>query len=799
MAKAPHISGKDSGCPEPSTRQLHVAAHWGFYGYDAKQDVLRPAEIDPDPAVFGNELLADRLAPCRILKPAVRKSFLENGPGTATSRRGSDPFVEVRWNEALDLVANEIRRVRDKFGNEAIFSGSYGWSSAGRFHHAQSQLKRFFNTIGGSFRSVQTYSYAAGEVILPHVIGSTDGMVSGHTPWSQIVGHSELIVMFGGTPLRNAQVNAGGVSRHETRNGLLACRKAGARFVNITPVRDDAASELDAEWLALRPGTDTAALLALAHTLVVEELYDRTFIERYTMGFERYRDYLCGRKDGVVKDAIWASEITGLAADAIVALAREMAAKRTLIMMSWSLQRADHGEQPYWATVVLSALLGTIGLPGGGFGFGYASVAGIGQPTPAVKWPSLPQGRNVIAGVIPVARIADMLLSPGGTYDYNGKKFHYPEIKLVYWAGGNPFHHHQDLNRLVEAWQRPDTIVVHEHWWNAHAKHADIVLPAATYLERDDVVASGRDSFIGYSSGVSPPPAGVWTDHEILREISRRFGTELAFTEGLTEAEWLGRLYDETRENALKSGIKMPDFGHFREIGLVEIERREPDVPFMSEFRADPLAHPLKTPSGLIEIASSLIESFGYDDCPGHPAWVPPAEWLGAERAAQFPLHLLSCQPHDKLHSQWDHAGPSRRTKKGGRQPVRIHPRDASLRGIAEGDVVKLASLRGECLGIATITDAVLPGVVQLATGAWYDPSDPAAPGSLELNGNPNVLTPDRGTSRLSQGPSPNSCLVEIVRFTAPLPLSRAYAPPEFVADPRPETTTAKELPCHPA
>jgi biotin/methionine sulfoxide reductase len=798
MADALHIPEKDSGCSEHSTERRYVAAHWGFYGHDARKDVLRPASIDPDPALFGSELLADRLAPCRILKPAVRKSFLENGPGTSTSRRGSDPFVEVSWNEALDLVAREIRRVQQDFGNQAIFSGSYGWSSAGRFHHAQSQLKRFFNTIGGSFRSVQTYSYAAGEVILPHVIGSTDGMISGHTPWSQIVGHSKLIVMFGGTPLRNAQVNAGGVSRHETREGLMNCRKAGAHFVNITPVRDDAAAELDAEWLALRPGTDTALLLALAYILIVEERHDKTFIERYTKGFETYRDYLFGHKDGIVKDAVWASTITGLAADRIVTLAREMAAKRTLIMMSWSLQRADNGEQPYWATVALSALLGTIGLPGGGFGFGYASVAGIGQPSPTVKWPSLPQGSNAVSGVIPVARIADMLLSPGGNYDYNGRKFQYPDIKLVYWAGGNPFHHHQDLNRLVEAWQKPDTIVVHEHWWNAHAKHADIVLPAATYLERDDVVASGRDSFIGYSSGIFPPPDGVWTDHEILRQIAKRFGTEQAFSEGLTEAEWLRRLYDQTRTNAQKSGIEIPDFEHFQQVGLVEIEGVKPSIPFMAEFREDPVSHPLKTPSGLIEIASGLIESFGYDDCPGHPTWLPPAEWLGSERAEQFPLHLLSCQPHDKLHSQWDHATPSRRTKKGGRQPVRIHPQNASSRGIAEGDVIKLASLRGECLGIATLTDALLPGVVQMATGAWYDPVDMADIGPLELNGNPNVLTPDHCTSRLSQGPSPNSCLVEIVRFTAPVPPSRAYTPPEFAADPRPGTTTAKELPCHP-
>ena len=392
MTKAPDMKLHS----EPSKKRRHVGSHWGFYSHDDAQGAVRPLGGDPDPVDFGTQLPADRLAPCRILRPAVRKSYLEHGPGYAGARRGSEAFVEVSWDEALDLVAGEIRRVRNVHGSGAIFSGSYGWSSAGRFHHAQSQLKRFFNMNGGSVRSVQTYSYAAGEVILPHVIGSTNGLVSGHSPWSQIVGHAELIVMFGGTPLRNAQVNAGGVIRHETRQGLAACRDAGAKFFNISPVRDDAAEELGADWMALRPGTDTALLLALAHTLIAEKRHDETFLERYTVGFETLRDYLFGKTDGVSKDASWAASITGIEAERIRELAHSMASRKTLLMMAWALQRADHGEQSYWAAIAVASLLGGIGLPGQGFGFGYASVAGIGQPPSAVRWPSLPQGHNPV-------------------------------------------------------------------------------------------------------------------------------------------------------------------------------------------------------------------------------------------------------------------------------------------------------------------------------------------------------------------------------------------------------------------
>lgn len=774
-------------------RRRHVGSHWGFYSHEGTDQSLQPLASDPDPTTFGAELAADRLAPCRILRPAVRLSFLENGHSSSKGQRGAEPFVEVTWKEALNLVAGEITRVKDRYGSGAIFSGSYGWSSAGRFHHAQSQLKRFFNMIGGSVRSVQTYSYAAGEVILPHVIGSTDGLISGHTPWSQIIGHSELILMFGGTPLRNAQVNAGGVARHGTREALLACRDAGARFINIAPVRDDAADELAADWLALRPGTDAALLLALAYTLIATDQHDAGFVQRYTVGFETFRDYLFGKSDGVIKDPAWASAITGLAAETINQLALTMAAKKTFIMMSWSLQRADHGEQPYWAVVALASLLGGIGQPGQGFGFGYASVAGIGQPPSAVKWPSLPQGQNAIDDFIPVARIADMLLSPGESYQHNGKSRIYPDIKLVYWAGGNPFHHHQDLNRLVDAWQRPDTIIAHEHWWNAHSRHADIVLPAATYLERDDLIASGRDSFLGYSEQVTPPPPDVLTDHEILRRLSAILGVEQSFTDGLSEAEWLEKLYGQALAEAALSGIRLPDFDHFRQVGLIDGGSITPETPFLAGFRADPVTNALRTPSGRIELASASIARFGYEDCPGHPAWLEPSEWLGAEAASRFPLHLLSCQPHDKLHSQWDHAAPSRDTKRGGRQPIRVHPQDALSRGLVEGDIVKVENLRGACLAVISITEAIRPGVVQMATGAWFDPSDPSRSCSLELNGNPNVLTPDHGTSRLAQGPSPNSCLVEISRFSETAPPARAYRPPDLVADPRRDGKTRKE------
>src|SRR5437870_9293428 len=200
-------------------------------------------------------------------------------------------------------------------------------------------------------------------------------------------------------------------------------------------------------------------MIALAHTLVTEGLHDDASLQRYTVGFEKFRRYLMGDDDGQPKDAAWAARISGIDAETIRKLARRMAGTRTFITTTWSLQRADHGEQPVWMAVVLAAMLGQIGLPGGGFAYALGSTSNTGKPPLAVPLPTLPTGRNSVADFIPVARIADMLLHPGEAFDYDGQQLTYPDIKLVYWAGGNPFHHHQDLGRLRRAFARPDTVI----------------------------------------------------------------------------------------------------------------------------------------------------------------------------------------------------------------------------------------------------------------------------------------------------------------------------------------------------
>jgi len=307
--------------------------------------------------------------PTRITAPMVRKSWLEGGPGTAGDKRGSDAFVEVSWAEANRLVAAELTRVRSTHGNRAIYAGSYGWASAGRFHHAQSQLKRFLNCIGGYTGSKNTYSFAAAEVLVPHVLGTFRGHLDTTTSWESIASDCDLFVAFGGVPLKNGQISQGGTGAHVQKGGLLAAHKAGVKFVNISPLRADLLDRVNADWLPIRPNTDVALMLSLAHVLLNEDLHDQAFLDRYTVGFARFADYLLGKTDGIPKSPEWAADICEIPADTIRDLARRMARSRTMISTAWALTRQDHGEQPFWAAIALAAMLGQIGLPGTGLGF----------------------------------------------------------------------------------------------------------------------------------------------------------------------------------------------------------------------------------------------------------------------------------------------------------------------------------------------------------------------------------------------------------------------------------------------
>ena len=753
------------------------AAHWGAFTVDvADGRIVRLAPFAKDP--HPNWMLrgtAELLStPNRIKSPMIRHGFYKDRARSNPAGRGSEPFVRVSWDEAIGIVADELRRVKTQYGNRAIYGGSYGWQSAGKFHGAAQALQRLLALYGGYVSYVNTYSAPVLPVITPHVLGDPRPVASA---WPTIVQNATLVVLFGYDPMICSEVLSGGDGAHYDAMYLRQLRDRRTPVVSINPQQTETDDLLRAERIAIRPNTDTALMLGAAHVLLTENLHDPAFLAAYTVGFDRFADYLTGKTDGQPKTPEWAAAVADVPASTIRSLARRMAASRTTLIGGFSLQRASHGEMPVWMMITLSAMLGKFGLPGGGANINFPG--GLGVPLGSGPGtPGLAAGANPVKDFVPVNMWVDMLLNPGGTIDYDGQRLTYPEIKLVYWAGGNPLHHGQHTNRVLEAWRRPEVTVVHDFVWTATAKHADIVLPATTTLERNDLL--GTDKFIIAMQQVVPPLFEARNDFDIFAAVAARLGLGDRYTEGKDEMAWLRQFYGAAQQQGKARGLALPDFDAFWQQGYLEFpigDAANRSVAYAA-FRADPAGAPLSTPSGKIEIYSPTIASFHYDDVPPHPAWVPPAEWLGSPIAAQYPLHMLSPHPKGRLHSQLNETTLRREYEVAEREPILINPQDAAARGIANGDVVRVFNGRGQTLAGAVVTSRVRRGVVVLHEGAWYDPLSPGAIGTLDRHGNANMLTTDAPSSRLADGNPSHTALVQVEKYVGSAPPVTAFTPP---------------------
>lgn len=755
------------------------SSHWGAFSATREGNdlVIRPFAEDPDPSPILRNIPAALNHPARLSRPLVRRGWLEDGPGP-DGRRGSDDYVEMGWDETLDLAASELKRLGagswktdDLHPGRHVFGGSYGWSSAGRFHHAQSQVHRFLNmAFGGYVASADTYSTAAGSVIMDTVVGNSTRISREGRWWEHIRDTTELVIAFGGLPTRNLSVSPGGSSQHIARDTITAASARGCRFVSISPLQDDFNVEGAVTRYAPRPATDVAVMLGMAYHLQAEQLVDRDYIARYTSGWEAFSAYLEGRTDQQPKTPEWAETISGVAAADIRALAEEAARKRTLVTVSYSLQRAENGEQPVWMALVLSAMIGGA-KPGSGFVYALGSMGNHGKPSLAVPLPTLPQGHNRSGDFIPVARISDLLLNPGADYTYRGKTRSYSDIRLVYWAGGNPFHHHQDLRRLAQAFSRPDTIIVHDSVCTATTRHADIIFPATITAEREDIGASAGDPFLMPMQKLCEPHGMARDDYTIFCNLAERLGCLDSYSEGRSARDWLSHMYRKTRDAMEQLGEPVPDFDSFMEGTPLALPTSE--APSMMEaFHADPEANALATETGRIQVFSTLVASTGL---PGHPAWIEPAEWLGAELAKTHPFQLIANQPKGKLHSQLDFGATSMSGKIAGREVARMNEDDARALGIGEGDMILISNARGATIAAAQPSEKVMPSVIQLSTGAWYAPREIEGRGIVCVNGNPNAVTADRPASCFSQGCAGQLCLVSVEKYQGDAPAAMRH------------------------
>lgn len=783
---------------------VNTAAHWGGLKVTVKDgkivnsaNVLKDHEYNSLQSTVKDLVYAED----RIKYPMVRKSYLANPDNSKPELRGSEEWVRVSWDEAIKLAADQMKKTRETKGPSGIFAGCYGWKSSGNFHNARTLAYRFMRTTGGFVGHKGDYSTGASQVIMPHVVGTIE-VYEQQTSWEVVLETSEVVVIWGANPIATLKI-AWSSSDSEGLEYFRKLRDSGKKIICIDPVYSESCQYLNpTKWVAPKPNTDVAMMIGMCHTLFVNKKHNQEFLDEYTEGFDTFKDYFMGKTDGVVRDAKWAAEITGVDAETIEELALLFAANRTMLMSGWALQRQHLGEQRHWALISLASMIGQIGLPGGGFGLSYhysnggapSATGGIvGGISSKSNWKSTAVAAGGLGHsynakdtdiAIPVARITDCLLNPGKTIDYNGTKITYPEIETIYWAGGNPFHHQQDTNKLVKGWKKAKNVFVNEIFWTATARMADIVFPVTTTFERNDITMAGdySNKYIYPMKAVVPTEFEAQSDFWIFTQLAKQFGKEDEFTERKSEMDWIAEFYETARTGAASKGIKMPMFRKFwADNEIFEFPVKEEDRTWVryADFREDPLLNPLGTPSGKIEIYSEKVASMNYDDCKGHPTWMEPIERYGMKNQPA-PFALVSPHPSERLHSQQDNTSLRFNYEVNGREPIWINIEDAKAKGIQDGDVVRVFNERGQTLAGAVVTKNISKGVVRINEGGWYDPMEPGVEGSLCKHGNVNMLTIDIPTSKLASGNSAHTALVDIEKYTGKLPEVSLFKQPKM-------------------
>ncbi|HFI9370354.1 TPA: trimethylamine-N-oxide reductase TorA [Vibrio parahaemolyticus] len=778
-----------------------TGSHWGAFRahiYAGKVQEIKPLELDKNPTEMLNGIKGIIYSPSRVRYPMVRLDWLKKHKYSADTR-GNNRFIRVTWDEALDLFYRELERVQKEYGPWALHAGQTGWNQTGSFNNCTAHMQRAVGMHGNFITKVGDYSTGAGQTIMPYVLGSTEVYAQG-TSWSEILENSDNIILWANDPVKNLQVGWN-CETHESFKYLAELKEKVAKgeinVLSVDPVKNKTQRYLENDHLYINPMTDVAFMLAVAHVLYNENLYDKKFIDTYCLGFEEFIQYVQGKtKDKVEKTPEWAAAICGVKADKIREFARMLVSGRTQILMGWCIQRQEHGEQPYWAAAVVAAMVGQIGLPGGGISYGH-HYSSIGVPSTGFAGPggfprNLDQGMkpkwdnndfNGYSRTIPVARWIDCLLEPGKEINYNGGKVKLPDFKMMVISGCNPWHHYQDRNRMKKAFRKLQTVVTIEFAWTATCRFSDIVLPACTQWERNDIDVYGSYSNKGLIAmhRLVDPLFQSKPDFQIMSELTQRFGRREEYTRGMSEMEWIESLYNDCKK-ANEGKFEMPEFNEFWEKSVLDFGEGKPWVRH-ADFRKDPELNPLGTPSGFIEITSRKIGRYGYEHCQEHPMWFEKSERShGGPGSDKYPFWLQSCHPDKRLHSQMCESEEFRATYAvQGREPVYINPIDAKAKGIKDGDLVRVFNGRGQLLAGAVLTDSYPRGVIRIEEGAWYGPLNEKE-GAICTYGDPNTLTQDIGSSELAQATSANTCIVDFEKFTGKVPPVTSFGGPIEVA-----------------
>src|SRR5262245_9028547 len=651
-------------------------------------------------------------------------------PLRRTGPRGSGQFERIPWGAALDEVARELLRVRATYGNAAILDASRSGSTS--MLHGRQVAQRFLYMFGGCTELWSNMSAEAEMFSVKITYGAkAEYKSAGREPTDYP--NSKLIVMWGWSP-------GDGTFGTGTFQYLKWARKQGVRIVCVDPRQTKSSLELADEHVFIRPSTDAAALIAMTYVIVTEGLHDQAYCDRHVLGFDEahlpagapagasYRSYLLGLSDGVRKTPEWAAELTGMSADTIRRLAVEFAtSKPAALHCGYAPGRTAYGEQFHRAAYALAAITGNVGIPGGNSGTsnGATGRAGIRM---------LPMGANPIDARVASPLLADLMA--------RGKAGGYPaDIKLIYAAAGDLFNQAPNANKTVASLDGVEFFVAQDHFLTPTARYADVVLPATTFWERNDVQTpwAGAGHYTIFMKQAIEPYEECRNDIDIFADLARRVGIERY--NDRTEMEWLRELTKDA----------VDDFDAFRERGVARLPAPEDAVAFARQIR-EPETHPFTTPSGKIEVYSTVLaakpDPYGLGAIPPIPTWIPPLT-----PDPRFPLQL--CTPKSRARTHSVH-GNQEILSRADRDDVWLHPDDAAARGITDGQMVRVFNDRGATIVPAKVTDRIAPGVVAVREGAWYSPDAEGA----DRKGCANVLTDDR--SAPCGATTYNTCLVQV-------------------------------------
>lgn len=706
-----------------------------------------------------DEISAPQLRGCARGRAYLRRQYHPDRllyPMKRTGKRGEGKFERISWDEALDIIATEMERVKEKYGNGALFV-PYGTGSYNQLN-GSSTARRLLNLFGGHLGTYNNYSWAAAQAATPTVYGT---QLTGNQRQDWL--NSRYILMWGWNPAE---------MRDDTNSDyfIRLARENGARVVCIDPRLSLSAANLADEWIPIRPGTDTAMMSAMAYVMITEGFYDKQFVSTHCIGFdatqmphgyesaENYSDYILGHSDNVPKTPEWAEEITSIPANTITRIAREYATtKPAVLYQGYGMQRRAYGEQVVRAGCVLASITGNVGIPGG-----WASGIAF-PPDGGSKGSMFPTGENPFKTKIPVflwteaaTRALEMGLEDGLV---DGDHLE-TNIKLIYAVASNCLiNQHSNTNRSAAILQDENLvefIVVQDNFLTPSGRFADILLPACTQFETWGLEDGWKfNTEILLMPKLVEPLGESKSDYRICADLAKRLGIYDEYTEGRDERSWVSWLIENIRETRFPDIPTLDEFESSNR-GFYGIPIENPSVAF-TDFRKDPVAYPLDTPSGKIEIFSDQLASLNKPlEIPAVPKYIQEWESPFGPESTKFPLQAIGHHTLHRVHSTHDNVDW---LEEAFPQRAFINPLDATVRGIKNGDWVKVFNDRGNIALPCRITKRIMPGVVDIPQGAWWTPDKKG----VDWRGCVNVLTSDRWTP-LAFGNAQHTIMVQMER-----------------------------------